>query len=44
MTSFETLYLNLWKNSIDEAKNGLKGYLLRKKDNEYIFDINYDEK
>lgn len=44
MITFENVYLSTWKSTIDEAKNGLKGYLMRKKDDEYIFEINADEK
>ena len=44
MIAFENSYLNMWKNSIEEAKLGLKGYLLCKNDEQFIFQVNYDEK
>lgn len=44
MINFETAFLNKWKTTIDEAKNGLKDYLMRKNDGDYIFEINADEK
>lgn len=44
MISFENSYLNMWKNSIDEAKHGLKGYLLKKSELGYNFRVNSDEK
>lgn len=44
MITFESNYLNTWRTTIDEAKNGLKGYLMKKRDDEYIFEINADEK
>ena len=44
MIAFENSYLNMWKNSIDEAKHGLKGYLLKKSEMGYNFRVNSDEK
>jgi hypothetical protein len=44
MISFESTFLNMWKNSIDEAKYGLKGYLLRKSERGYNFRVNSDDK
>lgn len=44
MVQFENSYLNLWKNTIEEARNGLKVYLLKKNEKEYTFEINADEK
>lgn len=44
MMAFETYYLNIWKSTIDDAKNGLKGYLMTKNENENTFKINADEK
>lgn len=44
MINFENSYLNLWKTTIDEAKHGLKGFLMRKNDDDFIFQINADEK
>jgi hypothetical protein len=34
--------LNNWKNSIEEAKHGLKGFLLRKSQKDFHFEINSD--
>lgn len=44
MIAFENSFLNTWRNSIDEAKQGLKGYLLRRNDKELSFEINIDER
>jgi hypothetical protein len=41
---FENNHLNNWKNSIEEGKNGLKGFLLRKSQKDFHFEINSDIK
>lgn len=42
MISFENYYLNLWKNTIEEAKNGLKAFLILKKPELNTFGVNFD--
>jgi dynein heavy chain len=44
MIAFENSFLNTWRSSIDEAKQGLKGYLLRRNDKQLSFEINVDER
>lgn len=44
MISFENLYLNAWKSTIEEAKQGFKCFLLTKNDEQLMFYINSDEK
>lgn len=42
MINFENYYLNLWKNTIEEAKYGLKAFLILKKPELNTFAVNFD--
>ena len=44
MNAFEISYLSYFKNSIDDAKNGLKNYLMIKNEEKLTFHINSDDK
>lgn len=44
MVAFENFYLNIWKSTIDEAKNGLKAFLITKNVESNTFEINSDSK
>lgn len=44
MVAFENFYLNIWKSKIDEAKNGLKAFLITKNVESNTFEINSDSK
>lgn len=44
MNTFENYYLTYWKSEIEEAKVGLKSYLIIKDVKNLIFHINSDER
>ena len=44
LNEYERAYLHHWKASIEEARNGFKGYLLRKNEKNYSFEINMDDR
>lgn len=44
MVTFESYYLNKWRSTIDEAKNGLKVFLMTKNSEKNTFEINSDQR
>lgn len=42
MVAFENYYLNSWKSTIEDARNGLKVFLMKKNLAEKTFEINSD--